>query len=135
MHQQIIKVHTLVAQTIQRYRLTPGQELPSKRGRFDWGLGDAVGPLRGEPDAAEYALFVEFIEGHSSGGRAALNVVGAVLGGRIIYGRQTGVASLVNLATGDVVWFSRRVVDGSGDLRTVEGARAAVKELLEALIR
>ncbi len=32
-HQQIIKVHGLVAQTIQQYRLTPNQKLPSKRGR------------------------------------------------------------------------------------------------------
>lgn len=133
-HQQIIKVHNLVAQTIQRYRFTY-QELPSKRGRFDWGLGAAVTPLRADDDAAAYALFVDFVEGHSSGGRAALNVIGAVLGGRVVYGRQTGVASLVDLATGDVVWFSLRVVNATGDLRTPGGARDAVKDLLEALTR
>ncbi len=132
-HQQIIKVHNIVTQTIQQYRFTPNQELPSKRGRLDWGLGAAVTPLRADDDLATHALFVEFVEGHSSGGRVALNVIGAVLGGSVVYGRQTGVASLVDLSTGDVMWFSRRVADAGGDLRTPEGARNAVRDLLEGL--
>ncbi len=44
-------------------------------------------------------------------------------------GMQVGFASLVDLQTGDVVWFNR-LVNQAGDLRTVEPARKAVDELL-----
>ncbi len=44
-------------------------------------------------------------------------------------GQQVGFASLVDLETGDIVWFNR-LVSGVGDLRTAEPARAAVDDLL-----
>ena len=44
-------------------------------------------------------------------------------------GTQLGFASLVDLRTGDIVWFNR-LVSKYGDLRSPERARAAVQNLL-----
>jgi len=130
---QVTKVHTLVAQTIVRHEYGGDKlRLPSKAGRFDWSVGPGAEVIRQDNAEADYALFVEFIEGHSSGGRVAVNVAAAVLGGPIITGAQTGVASLVDLRTGDVVWFHRNR-ETDGDLRTPGGARKAVGRLLKEL--
>jgi len=132
-HMQVTKVHTLVAQTIVRHEYGGDKlRLPSKAGRFDWSVGPGAEVIRQDNAEADYALFVEFIEGHSSGGRVAVNVAAAVLGGPIITGAQTGVASLVDLRTGDVVWFHRNR-ETDGDLRTPGGARKAVGRLLKEL--
>jgi len=132
-HLQVTKVHALVAQTITRHEYGGDKlALPSMAGRFDWSVGPGADVIRQDNGDADYALFVEFIEGHSSGGRVAMNVAAAVLGGRIVHGMQTGIASLVDLRTGDVVWFHRNR-ESSGDLRTSDGARKAVGALLRAL--
>jgi hypothetical protein len=132
-HIQIVKVHGLVGQAILRHSY--GGEitrLPNKAGRFDWSLGPGASALREDHGDADYALFVSFAEGHSSGGRVAMNVAGAILGGQIVTGRQTGLASLVDLKTGDVVWFHRNV-ESDGDLRTESDAAKAVKRLFKEL--
>ena len=132
-HLQVTKVHALVAQAINRHEYGGDKlRLPSMAGRFDWSVGPGAEVIRQDNGDADYALFVEFIEGHSSGGRVAMNVAAAVLGGRIVTGMQTGMASLVDLRTGDVVWFHRNR-ESSGDLRTSDGARKAIGALLQAL--
>jgi hypothetical protein len=44
-------------------------------------------------------------------------------------GMQLGFASLVDLQTGQIVWFNR-LVSPAGDLRTPEAAEKAIQELL-----
>lgn len=130
-HLQIFKVHGLVAQMVLRHAYGgDNARLPSKEGRFDWSLGPGARALGEDHEDAGYALFVTFTEGHSSGGRVAMNVAAAVLGGAIVTGRQTGIASLVDLKTGDVVWFHRNR-ESDGDLRTAEAAAKAVRRLLK----
>jgi hypothetical protein len=132
-HVQIVKVHALVSQAILRHRYGgDAQRLPNKAGRFDWTLGSGASALREDHDDADYALFVHFVEGHSSGGRVAMNVAAAVFGGMVVTGRQTGLASLLDLRTGDVVWYNRNV-ESDGDLRTLDDARKAVRRLLKEL--
>jgi len=132
-HIQVTKVHMLVAQTIVRHEYGDDKfRLPSMAGRFDWSVGPGAAVIREDSGDADYALFVEFIEGHTSGGRVAMNVAAAVLGGSIVTGAHTGVASLVDLRTGDVVWFHRNRQRG-GDLRTPEAARRSVGALLQGL--
>ena len=129
-HVQVVKVHGLVSQAILRHSYGGAmQQLPSKAGRFDWTVGPGASALRDDHGNADYALFVSFVQGHTSGGRAAMNVAAAVLGGPIVTGRQTGIASLMDLRTGDIVWFHQNVESGA-DLRTAPEALQAVRRLL-----
>src|SRR3982751_3017835 len=119
-----------------------GDYLPTKRGRgLDWTLGaDAV--RLGQKTGYDYALFLHAEDSVASGGRIALGVLGLAgcfigfcapnVGGQ----QQLDYASLVDLKTGEVVWFNV-VTAGSeipgikfGDLRTPEGATQMVDRLL-----
>jgi hypothetical protein len=119
-----------------------GDYLPTKRGRgLDWTLGaDAV--KLGQKTGYDYALFLHAEDQVASGGRVALGLLG--LAGCIVGfcapniggAEQLDYASLVDLKTGEVVWFN--VVDASsqvpgikfGDLRTPAGAAQMVERLL-----
>lgn len=119
-----------------------GDYLPTKRGRgLDWTLGqDAV--RLGQQSGYDYALFLHAEDQVASKGRIALGLVG--LAGCIVGfcapniggAEQLDYASLVDLKTGEVVWFN--VVDAAsqvpgikfGDLRTPQGAAQMVERLL-----
>ena len=119
-----------------------GNYLPTKRGRgLDWTLGaDAV--KLGQKTGYDYALFLHAEDQVASTGRIALGVLG--LAGCIVGfcapniggAEQLDYASLVDLKTGQVVWFN--VVDAAsqvpgikfGDLRTPQGAAQMVDRLL-----
>ena len=119
-----------------------GDYLPTKRGKgLDWTLGaDAV--RLGQKTGYNYALFLHAEDEVASGGRIALGVLGLAgcfigfcapnVGGQ----QQLDYASLVDLKTGEVVWFNV-VSAGSeipgikfGDLRTPQGAAQMVERLL-----
>jgi hypothetical protein len=119
-----------------------GDYLPTKRGKgLDWTLGaDAV--RLGQKSGYDYALFLHAEDEVASGGRVALGVLGLAgcfigfcapnVGGQ----QQLDYASLVDLKTGEVVWFNV-VSAGSeipgikfGDLRTPQGAAQMVERLL-----
>jgi hypothetical protein len=119
-----------------------GDYLPTKRGKgLDWTLGqDAV--RLGQKTGYDYALFMHAEDQVASGGRIALGVLGLAgcfigfcapnIGGQ----QQLDYASLVDLKTGEVVWFNV-VLAGSqvpgikfGDLRSPQGAAQMVDRLL-----
>jgi len=119
-----------------------GDYLPTKRGKgLDWTLGrDAV--KLGQKTGYDYILFLHAEDQVASTGRVALGVIGLAgcfigfcapnVGGQ----QQLDYASLVDLKTGEVVWFNV-VTAGSeipgikfGDLRTPEGAAQMVDRLL-----
>ena len=119
-----------------------GDYLPTKYKKgLDWTLGaDAV--RLGQKTGYDYALFLHAEDQVASTGRIALGVLGLAgcfvgfcapnVGGA----EQLDYASLVDLKTGEVVWFN--VVDAAsqipginfGDLRTPEGAQQMVERLL-----
>lgn len=106
--------------------------LRNKRGRFDWTLGPGVAALR-DATGADYALFTYVRDSYSSGGRVAMRVIGfLLLGGDVGGGYQIGLASLVDLRTGQVVWHNL-LVDQTGDLRDEAGARETTEDLLKGL--
>ena len=108
--------------------------LRNKHGRFDWTLGPGVSALR-ESTGADYALFTYIRDSYTSGGRAAMRVVGfLLLGGDIGGGKQLGLASLVDLRTGQVVWHNLLVAE-TGDLRDDAGARETAGDLLKGMRR
>ena len=119
-----------------------GDTLPTKYGRgLDWTLGaDAV--RLGQKSGYDYALFLHAEDQVASTGRIALGVLG--LAGCVVGfcapnvggAEQLDYASLVDLKTGEVVWFN--VVDAAsqvpgikfGELRTPQGAAQMVDRLL-----
>jgi hypothetical protein len=108
---------------------------------LDWTLGNDAVKL-GQKTGYDYALFMHAEDEVASKGRIALGVLGLAgcfigfcapnVGGQ----QQLDYASLVDLHTGQVVWFNV-VTAGSeipgikfGDLRTPEGAAQMVDRLL-----
>lgn len=128
---QISKLHGAIGTTIQLHQYVNAAELPTKHGRMDWTIGKSVRELRAVHDA-DYAMFVFVRDSYASAGRAAMMVAAAVLGVGIRGGTQVGFVSLVDLDSGDIVWFNR-LVRGSGDLRTPEPARETARTLLTGL--
>ena len=127
---QVLKLHAAVGNTILQHYYNAEEKLPTKA-RFDWTLGPAVAALRAEYEC-DYALFVLVRDSYASSGRAVLIVL-AVLATSGYFvpkgGQQSAFASLVDLRSGDVVWFNR-IKREMGDLRTREAARETVAELL-----
>jgi hypothetical protein len=103
--------------------------LPTKDGKLDWSMGDSVRALK-EKSSADYALFTWIRDSYASGGRVAAVVVMAALGvGMAPGGRQVGYASLVDLNTGQIMWFNR-LVRTTGDLREADKAVETLGALL-----
>lgn len=129
---QLQKLHGAVGATIQSYHFVEATRLPTKSGKFDWSLGPAATRL-GQVGDADYALFTHVRDSYSSPGRVAVQVVmGALLGVVPHGGIQTGHASLVDLKTGQVVWYNFLYRD-SGDLREPGPAKESVAMLLDNL--
>jgi hypothetical protein len=127
LHTQLVKLHGAVGTSVLLHKI--GQlPLPGKTGKFDWSLGPDVKALH-DHSTADYALFVHIRDSYSSGGRVALKIFAALLGVGVQGGQQIGFASLVDLQTGDVVWFNY-LHSTSGDLRTAQGATDSVESLL-----
>jgi hypothetical protein len=105
--------------------------LPTKDGKLDWSMGEAVRMVK-QATGADYAVFSWVRDSYTSAERAAAMVAITILSlGRAVPlgGSQVGYASLVDLNTGQVLWFNR-LARNSGDLR--EAAPAA--ETLDALL-
>ena len=138
---EVERINLAVAQSIVLHKYL-GEYLPTKRGKgLDWTLGqDAV--RLGQKSGYDYALFLHAEDQVASTGRVVLGVLGAAgcfvgfcapnIGGAT----QLNYASLVDLKTGQVVWFNV-VRAGSqvpgikfGDLRTREGADQMIERLL-----
>ena len=126
-HIQLVKLHEAVGSAVLLHKYIPQGALPTKRDKFDYSLGPDVARLR-EKYGADYALFVFFRDSFASGGRMAVIFLAAALGVGVPGGAQVGFASLVDLRTGDVVWFNR-LVSGVGDLREPDRAKDATESL------
>ncbi len=135
------RLHSAVGNSIALHKYL-GAYLPSKSRRgLDYTLGEEAVAL-GRKTGYDYALFMYAEDSIVSSGRVALQVLGVAgcivgfcapnIGG----GGQFAYASLVDLKTGDVVWFNV-VQTGSqiagikmGDLRTPQGSAQLVERLL-----
>lgn len=133
---QVVRLNEAVALSIAVYT-RPGSFLATKGRRLDWTLGEGVSELR-EATGADYALFTYVRDSYTSGGRAALRVFAFLAGaaaGQIVDiggGQQIGVATLVDLRTGQVVWFNL-IANQTGDLREEKGATETARLLLSGL--
>lgn len=123
-------LHAAIARSISIHHFGPGfLNLPTKDGKLDWSLGESAREVK-KTTGADYALFSWVRDGYASAERVATMIVLAVVGVGVGGGMQTGYASLVDLNTGQVVWFNR-LQRGSGDLREAEKAAETVDTLLK----
>lgn len=122
------KLHAAVGLTIQ-VNYFGQMRLPNKEGAFDWSLGPGVAEI-GEKYNADYALFSYYRDYQASGGRVAFAVLAAVAGVGMSTGWEQGFASLVDLKTGDIVWFNV-VRTSAGELRDEQGAETVVTNLFK----
>ena len=134
------RLHNAVGNSIALHKYF-GAELPTKRRQgVDWTLGEDAVRL-GRATGMDYALFLYAQDSIASTERVALQVLGiagcfvgfcAPQGG----GGQVAYASLVDLRTGDVVWFNVLQTGSQlpgmsfGDIRTPEGSTQMVERLL-----
>lgn len=104
-------------------------KLPTKKNTFDWSLGPGVEEI-GQIYNADYALFSYYRDYQASGGRAALSFFAALVGVGIVTGGEVGFASLVDLRSGEIVWFNK-VSAGTGELREAATARQTIDTLFK----
>jgi hypothetical protein len=124
-----VGLHAAVASSIALHHAFGGMwALPTKAGQLLWSFGDAMAPIAAKT-GARYGLFVWVRDSYASAERKAAMVALALLGVGISGGVQVGYASLVDLHSGEVVWFNR-LARGSGDLREAEPARESIDALL-----
>jgi hypothetical protein len=139
---QLMKLHNAVGIAILTHLYGPAgsnsagaNELPNKGSALDWTLGPGTAEMR-DHYGADYALFVFVRDSYSSAAKKALDVLtviaGAALGVGVVPagGAQIGFASLVDLRTGNIVWFNR-AIDGMGDLREDAKDERATNQLLK----
>jgi hypothetical protein len=134
------RLHFAVGNSIALHKYS-GAALPTKRGKgLEYTLGaDAVS--LGRRSGYDYALFLYAQDNIASTGRVALQVLGvagcfigfcAPSGGS----NQFAYASLVDLRTGEVVWFNVLQTGSQlpgvkfGDIRTQQGASQMVERLI-----
>lgn len=141
---ELERLHYAVGSSIALHKYS-GAYLPTKRRKgLDYTLGaDAV--TLGRRTGFDYALFLHAEDSFASDGRVALQVLGIAgclvgfcapnIGGA----GQFAYASLVDLRTGEVVWFNVLSAGSQiagikmGDLRTDAGAAQLVERLLDRM--
>lgn len=131
---ELNRLHEVVGQSILLHKYTPYGALPTKADSFDWTLGKSARDFGASADY-DYALFLYARDSFSSGGRQALQALGAlgcIVGVCVLPqgGVQQAFASLVDLKSGNVVWFNH-LVSMTGDIREKAGADDLVNRLLE----
>ena len=129
LHQQIIKLHTAIGLSILQHQFQTPFQLPTKRDSFDWSMGGDLRELRAS-SGADYGLFLYVQDTYASSGRAAAIVVAALFGVGLQGGTQLGFASLVDLNSGEIVWFNR-LARAAGDLRKSKPAKESVGVLMK----
>lgn len=126
---QIIKLNDAVVTTSLRYDYFGGG-LPTKKDKFDRTIGPGASALNGGT-GSDYALMVRARGSFSSGGKIAMNIAMAALGGPIQTGNTQLFATLVDLETGDIVWSNMAMAAAGADMRTPNGAESIVKSLMK----
>jgi hypothetical protein len=128
---QLNALHGAVAEAVFVHHMMNMPALPTKEGKLDWSLGDAVQPLR-ERTGADYALFFWIRDSYATAERKAAMVAMAILFGAVVPGgQQIGYASLVDLRDGRIVWFNN-LARLSGDLRDAKAAVETVEVLMQS---
>jgi hypothetical protein len=127
---QVIRLNSAVGASIlaiDQY----GFNLPTHpRNTFNWTLGDGAQQLASAYNA-DYALFITARGSYASSGRYAAMVGLAILGVGISLGGQQAFATLVDLHTGNVLWFNMITASPTEDMRDPTHAAELVTRLVQ----
>ena len=127
---QLVRLQSVVAESILASHFARRDRLPTKERRFEWSLGSEA-QLLAQRYQADYAFFVSFHENYPSETATGPD------SGRIarlftaLSRYRKGYATLVDLRSGRVVWFAERARRSPG-LRTRGEIRATLNKLLES---
>jgi hypothetical protein len=132
---ELVWLHNAVGQAIKLHKYA-AVSLPTKKDKFDWTLGETA-VAYGRSTHFDYALFLTAQDSFASGGRVALqalSMIGCGFGVCVMPtgGVQMAFVSLVDLKTGQVVWFNT-LAASAGDIRTPDGAQKMVDALLDKM--
>lgn len=128
---QLVKLHAVVGQAILTHIYDRGAGLRNKVTPRDWTLGPGTNEMR-DRYGADYALFIFVRDSYATSNRKLVEVFGNLAGAKLDVAEQEGFASLVDLRTGNIVWFNR-LLSGFGDLRTKEPAQQTVDALIKGI--
>ena len=125
---QLVHLHEVVGTTILGNATLA--KLPNKEKVFDWSLGPGVKEIA-DTYHADYAMFIFARGRYASTGRVAVAIVASLLHVAVPLGGQVAFASLVDLHTGNVVWFGTAATGEADDMSGAGGAKAVAGGLLE----
>ena len=132
---QVLALNAAVMGTIfqHSYLHVPLPTRGTKRRKpLSWTVGPGVQEIQ-KLTGADYMLTLQIQDSYSSTGRVAMMVLGLALQVAILQGgTQGGIATLVDLKTGEVGWFNV-MTDQMGDMRDQEGATETARRLLKGL--
>lgn len=128
---EVNALHAALARSISQHHFGPSvMSLPTKDGKLDWSMGEPARAIK-EKTGADYALFSWIRDSYASAERIAATIALAIVGiGIHPGGQQQGYASLVDLNTGQIVWFNR-LLRATGDLREPDKAAETLNVLLD----
>jgi hypothetical protein len=110
------------------YKL-PSKKMTNGKYRFDWTLGPGARRL-GEMGGGNYGLFLYSYDMRETGSRFLMRIlVGAVTSYVPPGGMHSAYAALVDLDSGNIVWFNFYAVK-KGDVRNPIGAQERADKLL-----
>ena len=119
-HLALLNLHAMIRREVLGQEANPLNRLPSKRGRLEWSVGPGMAAFREDSSGATHALLLELTARRMVGGQhATLAALGS--------DRLIGSASLVDLNTGDIVWFNS---ERGGSLDTEGETSSFMKRLL-----
>src|ERR1700704_4296897 len=118
---QLVKLHAVVARAILTHMYNRAARLRNKASPLDWTLGRGTNEMR-DRYGADYALFIFVRDSYATANRQLVEVFGNLSGAHLDTAGQEGFASLVDLRTGNIVWFNH-LISAYGDLRTEEPAQ------------
>lgn len=124
---EIGQLNRAVGYAVYNHHFLPAGKLPTKKDNFDWTIGENAKLLDEEYDV-DYALFVHVRNSYATGGRVAMSVFASIAGVHISTGYKLGYVYLVDLSSGEVIWFD--ALNNVGDVRTKEKAVTAVDKML-----
>lgn len=125
---QSIATFMTVGVTAHNMLLLGGSAWEHKRKEFDYTLGPGLAFLK-EKTGADAALLVAGDDIVSSSGRKAAVVFAALVGAQLATGRSVAVTSMVDLATGNLLWMHYDQ-SGTKDLKDYESAKEMVAGII-----
>lgn len=127
---EVSTLHAAVAQAISAHHFgLSSLNLPTKNGKLDWSLGEATATL-GQTTNSDYGLFIWIRDSYATAERKAAMIAAALFGRGIAGGVQIGYASLVDLKSGQILWFNQ-VRRADGDLRDPVSAEETMLTLFK----